>query len=244
MEGIIVENLYKEFRIGFKKKQSALARIFSLISGRIPTRKILAINNISFKAHAGEITGIIGKNGSGKSTLLRLISGIYKEDQGKITTNGKIISLINLIVGLKTSLTVKDNTYLIGSLFDLGKKDIEKKFNEITGFAELDQYANTKVSQLSIGMRQRMVFSIAVNANPKILLLDEVFEVGDESFKNKSAKKIKELVKNGVTIVLVSHDLRLIEKYCDRVIWMEKGKIVKQGHNKEVVKEYLKDTNT
>jgi ABC-type polysaccharide/polyol phosphate transport system ATPase subunit len=238
MERIIIENISKEFKIGFRRKQSVLARILNTIFGRIPTKKLLAIENLSFTANSGEIIGIIGKNGSGKSTLLRLIAGIYKPTQGNIETNGKIISLINLNIGLKPRLTLKDNLYLVGALFDLGRKDIKQRFNKIVEFAGLTQFTNTKISQFSTGMTQRLVFSIAAHANPEILLLDEVFEVGDEDFRKKSSNKIKELAKNGATVLLVSHELWMIEKYCNKVIWIDKGNIKKQGKTKEIVKEY------
>jgi len=239
MQRIILKNITKEFRIGFKKNKSALARIFELISGRIPTKKITAIDDISLSINSGEIIGIIGNNGSGKSTLLRLIAGIYKKNKGKIRTNGKIISLINLNVGLKPRLTMKDNLYLIGALFGLGRKDIKKRFNNITKFAELEPYVNTKISQFSNGMLQRLVFSIAINANPGILLLDEVFEVGDEDFKKKSADKIKKLVEDGTTAILVSHEMWMIEKYCTRAIFIHKGKIIKQGLPEDIVEYYM-----
>ena len=241
MERVHIKNLYKQFRIGFKKKQSTLARVIRAISGRVPTKKILAVDDVSFTARPGETIGIIGKNGSGKSTLLRLISGIYKKNRGKIMTNGKIISLINLYIGFKLRLTMRDNVYLIGSLFGLTRKDIKERFRNIAEFAELGQYVNTKLSQFSSGMRQRLVFSIGIHADPKILLLDEVFEIGDKDFRNKSSQKIKELVKNGTTVLLVSHELDLIEKYCDRVIWMEEGRIVKSGKSKKVVRAYLRN---
>ncbi|MFC1504730.1 ABC transporter ATP-binding protein [Spirochaetota bacterium] len=243
MERIILKNVSKKFRIGFQKKQSILGRIINTISGRIPTKIILAIDNISFTAQSGDIIGLIGKNGSGKSTFLRLIAGIYLRNEGEISTHGKIISLINLSIGLKLRLTMKDNIYLIGSLLGLGYKDIKNRFDRIVEFAELDKYINTKISQLSSGMRERLVFSIAINANPDIILLDEVFEVGDEDFKKKSARKIRELAKNGATIFLVSHELWMIEKYCNRAVLMNNGKIVDQGDGKSIIREYIKLSN-
>jgi len=238
MQRILVEKITKEFRIGFKKKQNALSRLFGMVSGRIPTKRLVALDGVSLSVGPGETVGIIGSNGSGKSTLLRLIAGIYKKTRGKIRTRGKIISLINLSIGLKPRLTMKDNVYLIGSLFGMGRKDIKKRFNDIVRFAELNPYVNTKISQFSNGMRHRLVFSIAVNARPDILLLDEVFEVGDERFKKKSAGKIKEMVRNGASVILVSHEMWMIEKYCSRAIWIDKGNIKKHGDPKSVVRKY------
>jgi ABC-type polysaccharide/polyol phosphate transport system ATPase subunit len=238
MKRIIVENISKKFKIGFKKNQSALANIISVFSGREPKKIIWALKNVSFQAQAGEIIGIIGENGSGKSTLFRIIAGIYNQEEGKIKIDGTLISLINLYVGLKERLTMKENIYLIGSLFGLSIKEIKKRFNSIVKFAELENFVNTKIYQFSLGMMERLTFSIASHSDPEILLLDEAFEIGDENFKKKSAKKITELVKRGATVILVSHELWLIEKYCDKIIWLDKGEIIKQGEPKEIIKEY------
>lgn len=241
MERIIVNDISKKFKIGFRKNQSVLERIVSLFSGKEPRKTIWALRDLSFTAKAGEIAGIIGENGSGKSTLLRTIAGIYNTDKGNIITNGKIIPLINLNNGVQERLTMKDNIYLICSLFGLDQKDIKQRFNPIAAFAELENFENTKLYQFSSGMVQRLVFSIAAHCDPEILLLDEVFAIGDENFRNKSAEKIKGLVKNGSSAILVSQELLLIEKYCDRVIWLDKGKIVKEGETAGVIKDYLKN---
>jgi ABC-type polysaccharide/polyol phosphate transport system ATPase subunit len=240
MKRIIVDNVSKKFRIGFKKEQGALAKFVSLFSGREPKRIIWALRDVSFSADAGEIVGIIGENGSGKSTLLRVISEIYDKDRGEVKADGKIISLINLYVGLKERLTMEDNIYMCSSLFGLSIKEIKKRFNFIVGFSELTNFINTKIYQFSEGMKQRLAFSIAIHCNPDIFLLDEVFEVGDEEFKVKSANKIKDFVKNGATVLLVTHELWMIEKYCDRTIWIDKGQIVKEGSSKEIIKSYSK----
>ncbi|MDP2947645.1 MAG: ATP-binding cassette domain-containing protein, partial [Nanoarchaeota archaeon] len=236
----IVEHISKKFQIGFKKNQSALERFIILFSGKEPKKTLQALKDVSFEAEKGEIVGIIGENGSGKSTLLRTIAGIYRQDEGKITTNGKMISVINLRVGLQDRLTMKDNIYLCCSLFGLNQKDIKKNFSLIVEFSELENFINTKIYQFSEGMKQKLAFSIAIHCNPDILLLDEVFEVGDESFKIKSAKRIKNLVGEGMTVLLVSHDLHMVERYCDKVIWMEKGRIKKEGRTGGVVGGYRK----
>jgi len=235
---IVAENISKTFQIGFKKHQSALERFISLFSGKEPKKTLQALKDVSFEAEKGEIVGIIGENGSGKSTLLRTIAGIYKQDEGRIITNGKIISLINLVVGLHPRLTMKDNIFLVSSFFGLSQKEITQKFNSIVEFAELENFVNTKIYQFSEGMKARLAFSISIHCNPDILLLDEVFEVGDESFRKKSAEKIKELVKKGAIALLVSHNLNMIEKYCNKIILMEKGKIKKEGKTRMVVEEY------
>ncbi|MDD5172820.1 MAG: ATP-binding cassette domain-containing protein [Patescibacteria group bacterium] len=240
MKRIIVENLSKKFKIGFEKNRGILARFISLFSGKETKKNIQVLDNISFYVNAGEIVGIIGKNGSGKSTLLRIIAGIYDKEKGRINTQGKIISLINLNNGLKERLTLRDNIYLYSLLLGLSLKEIKEKINSIIEFSDLKDFVNTKIYQFSDGMKQRLIFSIAVHCNPDILILDEVFEMGDEEFKHKSVNKVKELIKNGASALLVSHRLPIIKKYCDRVIWVNKGKIIKQGNPEDVVEEYLK----
>ncbi|MEI7810114.1 MAG: ATP-binding cassette domain-containing protein [bacterium] len=221
------------------KNQSILNRLLIALSSRGQKKEIIVLNDVSIAINKGETVGIIGENGSGKSTLLRIIAGIYKADKGDVFINGKIISLINLGVGLKERLTMKDNIFLMGSLLGMSNKNIIEKFDDIVLFSELEDFVDTKVYQFSAGMIQRLIFSIAINANPDILLLDEVFEVGDENFREKSAKKIKDLVNTkNVAVILVSHELEMIEKYCDRAILIKKGKIQKEGNSKEVVEFY------
>jgi ABC-type polysaccharide/polyol phosphate transport system ATPase subunit len=239
-ERIVVKNLKKDFKIGFKKRQLALQRIVSLFSGREPKKILKALDNISFSAGPGEILGILGPNGSGKSTLLRVIAGIYEEGSGEIVTEGKVIPLVNLYAGLKERLSMRENIFLVGSLFGMSKGELAKKFNSIVAFCELEEFVNTKIYQFSEGMKQRLVFSVAVHASPDILLLDEVFEVGDEEFRKKSRDKIFEMVKRGAAVVLVSHDLEIIEKVCTKVMIMDKGKVVKTGSPKTIVAEYTK----
>jgi ABC-type polysaccharide/polyol phosphate transport system ATPase subunit len=227
MKRIIVNNISKRFKIGFRKHESALGRLVSFFSGREPKKEILVLKDISFSVEEGEILGIVGPNGSGKSTLLRIVAGIYGLDGGEVETNGKIISLINLNIGLQPRLSMRDNIYLCSSLFGISRKTIKKRFNSIVQFAELEKFVDTKLYQFSNGMLERLAFSIAIHCNPEILILDEVFEVGDESFKMKSAKKIKEFAKIGGSVLFVSHDDKMIKRYCDRVIKLEFGKIVK-----------------
>ncbi len=223
---ISVKNVSKKFKIGIEKSQTVLAKFASLFSGVEPKKTILVINNISLLVNSGELLGIIGNNGGGKSTLLRIIAGIYRPDSGMVAINGKTISLISLQVGLKDRLTMRENIFLVGSLFGMSQDVLKNKMSSIIEFSGLKEFINTKLYQFSVGMRQRLAFSVAINAAPDILLLDEVLEVGDSDFKEKSGNKIKELVKQGVSVVFVSHDLDMIHKYCDRVIELEKGQII------------------
>ncbi len=243
MERIIVNNVSKKFKIGVRGYHGVLSKSLSFISGKGAKKTIHALDNVSVNFNKGEIIGIIGKNGSGKSTLLRTIAGIYRQDSGIIKINGKLVSLISLNLGMKARLTMKDNIYLCGSLFGLSRKEIKKRINLIAKFAELEIFINTKLFQFSEGMKQRLAFSIAIHSNPDILLMDEVFEVGDREFKLRSAEKIKEIVKKGATVLLVSHELWMVEKHCDKVILMKHGRIIMEGSTMAVVKEYLRNNS-
>lgn len=243
MNRIIVQNIHKKFKIGLKQRQGVLAKIINLISGREQKKEIIVLNNISFKINSGEIVGLIGKNGSGKSTILRIIAGIYVPDKGKIISDSKIVSMINLGVALKERLTMRENIYLVGSLFGMSQKEINDNFNNIVRFSELNKFIDTKIYQFSSGMIQRLAFSISIYSKPEILLLDEVFEVGDENFRKKSAEKIKELVSQNISVIFVTHDLEMIKKQCHRVIWLSEGKIIMDGHPDVILKKYVESTN-
>jgi len=222
-EKVIVTNITKSFRIGFTKKYSTLARLLSFLSTREPKKKLEVLKGVSLTVYSGEILGIIGDNGSGKSTLLRIIAGIYHEDDGSVVLNGKVVSLINLGVGLKDRLTMRENIVLVYSLFGMSGKDLAKNFDTIVEFAGLRQFVDTKIYQFSSGMIQRLAFAIAIHANPEILILDEVFEVGDQDFRKKSSDKIKEMAAQGVAVIVVSHELDQIKKNCTRVVTMKNG---------------------
>ncbi|MBD3319983.1 MAG: ATP-binding cassette domain-containing protein [Chitinivibrionales bacterium] len=242
MHRIAAKNITKTFLIGYAKRQGALARCISMISGKEPQRRLTAIDNISFCIGPGEITGLIGANASGKSTLLRIIAGIHPVDSGTLTTEGTIISLINLHAGLKDRLLMKDNIGLCASLFGLDKKGIVQRYDSMIAFSGLEAYTGTKIYQFSSGMRQRLVFSIAVHCNPDIILLDEDFEVGDETFRIKSMQKLKELQGNGTTIILASHNLKLVQEHCTSALWLQNGKIERMGESSAAVDAYQVET--
>lgn len=238
MTRIQIQNVKKAFQIGFNKKQTALSRFISVFSGREPKKRLLALNDISIDIDEGELVGIIGSNGSGKSTLLRCISGIYHTDGGRIRTNGKIVPLINLYWSLQDRLTMRDNIFLCCSLLGLSTSEIKTKFRNICEFAELTQYINTKLYQFSSGMKQRLSFSMGLHARPCIILIDEVFEVGDNHFKKKSFAAMHDLIRKGGSVLVISSDINIIDENCSRVIWLEKGKVRMDGPVREVVKVY------
>lgn len=241
MERITVDRISKQFTL-YGKNNSALEGVKNLFS-RQSKRRFWALKDISFAVKSGENTGIIGRNGSGKSTLLRAIAGIYTVEAGSVTTKGKIVYLAGLSPGLKHKLTVRENVYLTGSLLGLGQKAIRNKFNEIIEFSGIKDFVDTKVFQLSSGMVARFAFSATVHFvkhhNPDILLLDEIFDAGvDADFQKKAIQKMEELIKSGAAVLLATHNLGLVKKYCHRAIWMDKGEIVRQGEPQDVCEAY------
>lgn len=221
-------------------KRIIVERVSKIFDDKEEHRKIRVLEDVSFDVEEGKIVGIIGRNGCGKSTLLRIIAEIYNPDKGKIFTKGKKVSLIGMNEGMDLRLTAVDNIFLCCSLLGLSNKEIKKRLNEIISFAGLEKFANTKLYKFSSGMMARLAFSIAthsINYNPDILLLDEIFAVGDEEFRMKCFKKIKDIIKNGSTVLIVSHELEMLEKICDRIIWLERGRIKKDG-GVEILNEY------
>ena len=245
MERIALDHVSKQFTINVKnngKNNSALEAAISIFCP--PERKkFWVLKDVSFTAQSQENVGIIGKNGGGKSTLLRAIAGIYQVDSGSIKTTGKIVYLDGLAPGLKKKLTMRENIYLMGSLLGLGQKDIRNKFNQIVEFSGVEDFVDTKVFQFSSGMVARLGFSATIHFvehhNPDIILLDEVFGAGgDIDFQKKAIQKMEELLKGGATVLLASHNLNLIKKYCHRTIWIDKGGIVKTGSSQEICDAY------
>ena len=240
---VIVEGVTKKFNLGFKNQDNFLTRILSLISGRDSHKLLTVLEDVSLSARAGENIGLIGRNGSGKSTLLRIIAGIYQIETGKLKTQGEIIYLNGFGFGLRNRLTMRENIYLVGLMMGLSRQEINNRFNDIVEFSELGNFIDTKVYQFSSGMLSRLRFSITFHClkekKADIILLDEVFGAGsDLAFQNKAIAKMADFIKGGATIILVSHSLSLIEKSCDRVILLERGKIIKTGSPSEVTASY------
>lgn len=241
---ITVENVTKHFNLGFQKNDSALSHLLSSLLGKELKKPITVLDSISLEIFAGENIGLIGSNGSGKSTLLRTIAGIYSPDKGNIVSNGEVIYINGFGLGLKQRLTMRNNIYLVGSLMGLSRPEIKKRFQEIVDFSGLADFVDTKVYQFSYGMLNRLCFSTTIHflehKNPDILLLDEVFgSGGDLSFQNKAIAKIEEFIKGGAAVILVSHNLYLIKKYCNRVVLLENGQIKKIGDPSEIIEEYI-----
>ncbi|MBD1383008.1 ABC transporter ATP-binding protein [Metabacillus arenae] len=201
-------------------------------------KTVHALKDLNFKIEHGKTVGLIGGNGAGKSTLLRMFAKVYEPDSGSLTINTDSVSLLALGAGFQNDLPGIDNIFLNGILLGLTKAQVEEKIDEIIEFAELGEFIDAPLRTYSSGMRTKLAFSIASHIEPELLLIDEVFSVGDARFKKKSDKKIRSLINNKRTVIMVSHSLGVIEDLCDQVIWLDKGVIMEIGETKEIIKKY------
>ena len=240
---IIVKNLTKKFRIYHERRNTVYEIITSFFNKKKYYEELTILDNVSFEVNKGEIFGIIGRNGTGKTTLLRLLSQIYKPDSGSIKINGSLVPFLSLGAGFQLEMTASDNVILYGKLLGFSKKEIKNKLEEIIKFAELEKFADTKLKNFSSGMYARLAFATAVQVNPDIILMDEVLAVGDIGFQKKSRDTFSSFKEKGKTIVLVSHDLKVIRENCDRAMFINEGKIVDIGDPEQVIKTYVKNFN-
>ena len=238
---ISVENVEKSFKI-YKDKGFTLKERILFFKSRNAYVKNNILRGISFDIEKGDILGIVGKNCSGKSTLLKLITKIIYPDSGSIKINGKVSSLIELGAGFHPDMTGRENIYINASIYGLTKKEIDSKLDTIIKFSELEEFIDSPIRTYSSGMYMRLAFSVAINVEAEILLIDEILSVGDANFQAKCFRKMQELKDSGITIVIVSHDLHTMEKLCNKVIWIESGKIKRNGIPNEVLKEYIEYT--
>ncbi|MBP1157471.1 MULTISPECIES: ABC transporter ATP-binding protein [unclassified Paenibacillus] len=238
---ISIKNVSKAFKIYRDKPLTLKEKLLKLRSNEYSP--FFAVKNVSLDIKKGETIGLIGHNGCGKSTMLKLITKILYPDSGEINVNGRISSLIELGAGFHPDFTGRENIYINASIFGLSKKEVDEKIDEIIRFSELGEFIENPVRTYSSGMYMRLAFSVAINVNPEILLIDEILSVGDANFQKKCYDKIEGFKLNGATIVIVAHDLGTIEKICDRVIWMDKGEIIEQGEADRVVNLYTQHMN-
>lgn len=238
MSAIDVENVTVAYKTGDFATLGLKDVIINKIKGTYKASMFEAVKNVSFKLEKGELLGIIGTNGAGKSTLLKVISGIMQPTEGIVHVEGNIASLLELASGFDGDLTVKENTFLRGAMLGYTKQYMIDTYKQILEFAELTEYENRLFRQLSSGMKSRLAFSIACLVKPEILILDEVLSVGDGAFRQKSEKKMLEIINGGATTLLVSHSLSQIQRMSTKVLWLDHGKMMAFGETDEICKRY------
>jgi ABC-type polysaccharide/polyol phosphate transport system ATPase subunit len=233
---IVVDRVSRTFRV-YPKAQRTIKDVF-VARGRLRAREVQALRDISLVVEPGDAVGLVGRNGSGKSTLLRLISGIIKPTTGRIETSGRIASLLELGAGFHPDFTGRENVYLNGSIHGLSRSTVREAMDEIVAFAELEQFIDLPVRTYSSGMYMRLGFSVAAHIQSDVLLLDEVFAVGDEEFQRKCFGKIAEFKNRGGTILFVSHDAQAVERLCDRAVLLRQGEVAFDGETQQAIAEY------
>jgi len=233
---IVVEDLSVRFR-PYVERKPTLRRT---LGRRRAPEEVVALNHVSFSVDQGEMFGVIGRNGAGKSTLLRCVAGTLRPNGGKAVVHGKTSTLLQLGVGFIPELTGRRNVYLGGLAAGMRKQQIDDKFDEIVEYAELEDAIDRPMKTYSAGMFSRLAFSVAMNLDPDVLLLDEILAVGDASFQDKSMQAMRDLLDKAGTILFVSHSLGSVEEFCDRAIWLERGEISAKGDASAVVEAYRK----
>jgi len=239
MSAIIVDNVSKKFRIPHEKKRTVFQNIVGLVKRQFSYEELWALKNVSFQVEKGEALGIIGRNGSGKSTLLKIMALVLYPDSGSIRMNGKVASFLKLGVGFQSELTARENVYIYSSILGVGRKQVDRIYDDIFDFAELKKFENMKLKNFSSGMNMRLAFATAIHAVPDTMLIDEVFAVGDEAFKKKCRDKMNQFKAEGKTIVFVSHALETVKKLCQRTMLLNEGRIVNIGDTEKVINDYL-----
>lgn len=239
MSAIIdVKNVSMSFNMSKERIDSLKEYFIKFIKGQLHFTEFVALDNVSFSINKGEIVGVIGLNGSGKSTILKIVAGIMKPSKGFVDVRGSIAPLIELGAGFDPELTARENIFLNGYVLGHTKKQIEEKFDEIIEFSELKDFIDVAIKNFSSGMYARLGFAIATVNNPEILIVDEILGVGDFIFQQKCEKRMKEMMENNTTVLIVSHSIQTIEKMCNKVVWLDKGKLVMFGETEEVCEAY------
>ena len=238
MNAIEIRNMYKDFKLVYDKPTTLKERICFWKTTKVQKRQVL--KNINLDIKKGETVALIGTNGSGKSTLLKLMTKILYPNKGTLETHGNLTSLLELGAGFHPDFTGRENIYFNAAIFGLTRQEIDKRIDEIIEFSDLGDFIDNPVRTYSSGMYMRLAFSIAINVDAEILLIDEILAVGDQHFQDKCFAKLKEMKESEKTIVIVTHSLGQVRELCDRAIWIYNGEVRMDGTPNEVVDEYLK----
>lgn len=242
---IEIESLCKRYRIGRQPNDLTLReRILKLAKNPFSEKHshdeaIWALREVSFQATEGEVIGIIGRNGAGKSTLLKILSKITYPTSGSVKVKGRIASLLEVGTGFHSELTGRENIYLNGSILGMRRSEVDKHFDAIVDFSGVEQFIDTPIKRFSSGMRLRLGFAVAAHLDPDVLIVDEVLAVGDAGFQKKCIQAMEGLHRSGRTVLFVSHNLSAVENLCSRAIWLDNGKVRKDGQAKEVILDYM-----
>src|ERR687894_178954 len=242
IEVINVSKVYRRYarRKQFATLKSALLK-GSLIRDLQPDETFPALRGVTFSVPKGCTYGVVGRNGSGKSTLLKCVAGITRPNEGAVTVNGRISALIELGAGFHPEISGRENVFINGIMLGLSKREISRRFAEIVEFAEMKVFIDAPVKTYSSGMYMRLGFAVAIHVDPDVLLVDEVLAVGDEGFTHKCLDKFADFKRRGKTILLVTHSLGLVERFCDEALWMDAGLKRAEGDPKRVVGAYITD---
>lgn len=240
---IKVDNLGIKFLMNKEKVDNLKEYVIKKVRRQLNYKEFWALKDISFSVQQGDRVAILGLNGAGKSTLLKVISGVMKPTEGSAVTKGRIAPLLELGAGFDLQYTGAENIYLYGAVLGYSKEFLREKFDEIVQFSELGDFINVPVKNYSSGMKSRLGFSIATIVEPEILILDEVFAVGDAKFRKKSENKIRSMFKTDVTVLFVSHSIDQVKKICNKAILLEKGRLIAQGEVNEICEIYESKIN-
>lgn len=237
---ISVKNLHKSFKLPTEQAFGLKQALFNRLRGIKGYKEQKVLRGLDFEIKKGSFVGIVGRNGSGKSTLLKILAGIYYPEKGEITVDGTLVPFIELGVGFNPELTGRENVYMNGALLGFSNEEMDTMYNDIWEFAELKDFQDQKLKNYSSGMQVRLAFSIAIRARGDILLLDEVLAVGDAAFQQKCSNYFHSLKEQNQTVILVTHSMDNVRKFCDRAILIEDGKIVKDGDPNKIADAYTK----
>ena len=232
-EMVRVEHVSKRFSLRHDRSLKEL--VFSALQRKKLADTFMALDDVDLTVHAGETVGLIGFNGSGKSTLLKTISGVLFPDAGRVMLRGRVAGLIEVGAGFHPDLSGRENVFLNGAILGMSREQLEERFDDIVAFSEIEEFIDTEVKYYSSGMFLRLAFAVAVHTDPDIFLVDEILSVGDEPFQKKCLERIRELQAAGRTMVVVSHELEMLQKLCTRIVVLRKGKIIFDGDPTEAV---------
>ena len=240
--------LWKRFRIPHVRRHTILEHVagfLSVLEGeRYDYEEFWALKGVSFKVGSGESLGVIGPNGSGKSTLLKLMANVMRPDKGRVEANGRVVPILELGIGFQGDLTIKENALVYGVVMGIGRTEMRKRIGQVLEFADLTKFQDAKLKTLSSGMQVRLAFSIAVQTNADVFLVDEALAVGDIEFQQKCLDKFREFKRDGKSIVFVSHDMDLVKEFCEKTLYMVHGEVRALGLSDGITSQFIDDTKS